>query len=191
MIRCRELKKTDWPNIERLFGERGACGGCWCMSWRVPHGGKAWREASGDPSRRAFAGLVKSGSAHGILAFDGDHPVAWCAFGKRTDFPRTETVKAYRRDDIGDVWSINCFYIDRSYRNRGLAVMLAEAAVKAIRKRRGKVIEAYPVPLTKGGDKLPAAWAYTGPEIVFKRLGFKLIQRVSYSRPLYRLNPVK
>jgi GNAT superfamily N-acetyltransferase len=191
MIKFRELRKTDWPNIELLFGERGACGGCWCMSWRAPHGGKAWREASGEPNRRAFAKLVTSGKAHGILAFDGAVPVAWCAFGKRTEFPRTETVKAYRRDDIDDVWSINCFFIAKGYRDKGLSEQLAEAAVRAIQKRKGRTIEAYPVPLTKDGNKLPAAWAYTGPEIIFKRLGFKLAQRISYSRPLYRLNLIK
>lgn len=186
-MKLRELRKTDWPNIEKLFGARGACGGCWCMSWRVPHGGKAWRAACGEPNRKAMAKLVASGQAHGILAFDGSEPVAWCAFGKRAEFPRTETVKAYHRDDIENVWSINCFFIAKGYRNLGLSEQLAEAAVRAIRKRKGKIVEAYPTPLTKDGNKLPAAWVYTGPEIIFKRLGFKLTQRFSYSRPLYRL----
>ena len=25
-----------WRDLETLFGEKGACGGCWCMAWRVP-----------------------------------------------------------------------------------------------------------------------------------------------------------
>ena len=25
-----------WPDLERLFGPRGACAGCWCMWWRLP-----------------------------------------------------------------------------------------------------------------------------------------------------------
>jgi hypothetical protein len=24
-----------WSEFEALFGERGACGGCWCMLWRL------------------------------------------------------------------------------------------------------------------------------------------------------------
>ena len=27
---------TRWSDLEELFGERGACGGCWCMFWRLP-----------------------------------------------------------------------------------------------------------------------------------------------------------
>jgi hypothetical protein len=29
------LKKKRWSDFEALFGERGACGGCWCMLWRL------------------------------------------------------------------------------------------------------------------------------------------------------------
>ena len=53
----RDLTPRDWPTIERLFGPRGACGGCWCMVWRVS-GGKAWLENKGEKNRRAFKRLV-------------------------------------------------------------------------------------------------------------------------------------
>ena len=187
MISVRELQSEDWPVIEELFGPRGACGGCWCMSWRVPHGGKMWHEAAGEPNRKSFRKLVTGGKAHGVLAFDGKTPVGWCAFGLRTEFPRTETVKAYRREDIEGVWSINCFYIHKEYRSSGVSGLLLDGAVKAIRKLKGKIIEGYPTPLTKDGKQLPAAFAYTGPEVIFKRAGFKQVQRLSASRPLYRL----
>lgn len=187
-ITVRELKSDDWPAIEELFGERGACGGCWCMFWRVPHGGKMWREAVGEPNHQAFRKLVRAGHANGILAFDGATPVGWCSFGRRIDFPRTETMKAYARPDIDQVWSINCFFVRREYRNSGLGEKMCAAAVKAINKRKGKIVESYPVPLTKDGKKLPAAFVYTGPEAIFKRLGFSLTQRLSHSRPLYRLS---
>jgi len=183
----RELKKTDWPNIEKLFGDRGACGGCWCMFWRREKGGKAWDAAKGQPNRRAFKELVVAGKAHGVLALDGDLPVGWCSFGKRTDFPRLERTKAYRRDDGRKVWSINCFYIAAGYRRQGLARKMAEIAVNAVRKRKGRLVEAYPVTLTKDGKRLPPAFAYTGPEIIFKELGFREIQRLAPTRPLYRL----
>jgi predicted GNAT family acetyltransferase len=186
-IKLRELAQTDWSVIEQLFGSRGACGGCWCMSWRREKGGKLWEESKGEPNRKEFKRLVESGEALGVLAFDGDVPVAWCAFGKRTVFPRTERMKAYSRTDIDLVWSVNCFFIGRGYRGIGLAEKLLEKAVAGIKRRKGKIIEGYPVPLTKAGDKLPAAFAYTGPEIIFKRQGFKLIQKLSASRPLYRL----
>ena len=186
-IKVRELKKTDWPHITALFGSNGACGGCWCMSWRITPHGKTWKEAQGEPNRKAFKKFVESGKALGILAFDGTKPVGWCAYGRRTEFPHLESAKAYRRDDIEQVWSINCFFILAKYRNQGVATALTEAAIKAIVKRKGKIIETYPAPLTKDGNKLPATFVWTGPEEMFRRLGFKEVQRLSYSRPLYRL----
>ena len=59
----RPLTRDDWPVIEALFGANGACGGCWCMWWRVPMGGKAWDAAKGSPNREAFRSLVQSGRA--------------------------------------------------------------------------------------------------------------------------------
>jgi hypothetical protein len=29
------VKNKRWADFETLFGERGACGGCWCMLWRL------------------------------------------------------------------------------------------------------------------------------------------------------------
>ncbi len=186
-MNIRELRPDDWPDLAALFGAKGACGGCWCMFWRIPHGGRMWQAAKGEPNRKAMMRLVKQGEARGMLAFDGDRCVGWCSFGRRVEFPRTETMKAYRREDTENVWSINCFFIHPEYRHQGMGYQLAEAAVKAIRKRKGKIVEAYPVPLTKDGAKLPAAFVYTGPEALFRKLGFREVQRFSYSRPLYRL----
>jgi hypothetical protein len=53
-VEVRELASSDWPVIEGLFGSKGACGGCWCMWWRVPQGGQWWEAAKGEPNRRAF-----------------------------------------------------------------------------------------------------------------------------------------
>jgi len=188
----KEIGSKDWPLIVELFGSRGACGGCWCMHWRREKGGQAWEQAKGEPNRRAFRKLVESGQAHGIIALRQGQPVGWCSFGRRSEFPRLERTKAYRRPGQdaarpSDTWAINCLFLDKDVRGRGLSMRLVDAAVKAIRKHRGRIIEAYPVTLTKNGKKLPAAFAFTGPEIIYQRLGFKEVQRLAASRPLYCL----
>src|SRR5262249_49234892 len=39
----KEYAPSLWPALEELFGENGACGGCWCMVWRVQKG-ERWDE---------------------------------------------------------------------------------------------------------------------------------------------------
>ncbi len=180
----KEVTSELWGDFEKLFGENGACGGCWCQSWRIPQGGILWEATKGARAKRTMKYLFKNNMVTGLLAYDGDKPVGWCSYGPRTDFPRTERMKAYRRDDIANVWSLNCFFIDKKYRRTGLAREILGAALKFMKKRKVKIVEAYPVPLTKDGKQLPAAFAYTGPLKIFEEAGFEIIQRLSYSRPL-------
>ncbi|MBN2493196.1 MAG: GNAT family N-acetyltransferase [Deltaproteobacteria bacterium] len=187
-IRYEELNPRLWPAIVTLFGENGACGGCWCQWWRVERGGRLWEQTKGEPARRRMNRLVTSGRALGILAFDGQTPVGWCSFGSRRDFPRLETVKAYRRDDIADVWCVNCFFIARGHRGRGIARGLLRAALKAMRRRRVKTVEAYPVTASRDGKRLAPAFAWTGPLGIFEELGFREIQRLAPTKPLVRLD---
>ncbi len=181
-----ELEPNRWRDLTQLLGPNGAQDGCWCMWWRRPHGGKLWEAKKGRPNRDAMRRLVQNRKASGILAYQGDTPVGWCAFGPRLDFPRLETVKAFRRDDIDDVWSVNCFYIARGYRGQGVARGLLAAALKAMRRRGARTIEAYPVTTTGKGDRVQPAFAYTGPLSIFEQAGFQEIQRLAPTRPLLR-----
>ena len=185
-MQFKELRPELWDSVERLFGLNGACGGCWCMWWRV-ESRKVWSEIRGAGAKEALKNLIQSGKAHGILAFAEDEPVGWCAFGPRQDFPVLETVNAYKHDDIANVWSIVCFFIHRKWRRKGLSRGLLKASVEAIRKRNIKTVEAYPVTTTKDGRKISATFAYTGPLKIFEELGFKIVQSTSPLKPVVRL----
>jgi len=123
----------------------------------------------------------------GLLAYHNDRAIGWCSFGPRIVFLRTETMKAYRHDNIDRVWSINCFFIDKNYRRQGLSQQMLRNALIFLKKRKVGTVEAYPVPLTKEGKQLPAAFAYTGPLKIFQQTGFEIVQRLSYSRPLVQI----
>lgn len=184
-VAVRNLRPTDWPVIETLFGEKGACGGCWCMSWRVPHGGKLWEKNKGTPNRRAFKKLVESGKVYGCLAFSGAEPVGWCCIGPRGDFPRLATVKALQMPWKEDTWSVTCFYIRTAWRNRRVATALLRAAVKLARDNGAAELEGYPVrPYGKGS--IPAAFAWTGVPRLFEEQKFVTITPPGHSRDIYR-----
>ncbi len=181
-----ELHLGLWPDVERLFGLKGACAGCWCMWWRIENS-KKWNETKGTRAKEGLRNLVQSGKAHGVLAFVGNEAVGWCAFGPRWDFPRLETVRAYRRDDVDDVWSVVCFFVHRRWRGRGLSRGLLNAAVDAMRKRGVKTVEAYPATTTKDGRRANPSMTYTGPLKIFEELGFRTVQATDPLKPLVRL----
>ena len=179
------LTPDRWKDFETLFGERGACGGCWCMWPRVPQGGKSWHEAKGAKNRERFRRLVKAGKVHGVLAFDGEEPVGWCSFGPRSTFPRLERVRALQRQSSDTTWSIVCFYIPSRWRSRGVATKLLEAATKEAFALGATEIEGYPVIPAKAPEKVPAAFAWTGVPALFQGAGYQELNRPGVSQPIY------
>jgi len=73
-----------WPALQELFGKNGACGGGWCMYWRI---GAAYRKRPRDQNRRDFRALVPHGPPPGLIAFDKDVPVGWCQLTPRMALP--------------------------------------------------------------------------------------------------------
>ena len=75
------LTPQRWSDFETLFGERGACGGCWCMLWRLTR--KEFERQKGEANRRAMQAIVESGEKPGLLAYSGKQAVAWCSVAPR------------------------------------------------------------------------------------------------------------
>lgn len=171
-LTVRPLTAKDWPHISALFGDKGACGGCWCMYWRVQRGGRTWDEMRGSNARDHFRALIESGKVHGLLAFEAGIPIGWVCVGPYDDFPRLETVRALKRERPAGTWSITCFYIPPRYRNSGIATRLLVAARDLAKKHNAKVVEGYPV-IVHPGKQLPGAFAWTGVPRMFAKAGFR------------------
>ncbi len=184
-IEIRELRAEEWPAFEKLFGDRGACGGCWCMAWRRP--GRDWEKHRGAENKRAMKALVTDGMADGVLAFAGGEPVGWCSIGPRADFPALESKRSLATQWNERTWSITCFFVDRGRRGKGVAQKLLEGAVKLARSRGAHTIEGYPAASSDGfhGGKLPSAFAWTGLPQMFKRAGFKRLAKTPGKRPVF------
>lgn len=185
-LATRPLEPGDWPLVERLFGTNGACGGCWCMWWRVPMGGRTWDAAKGAPNRAALRALVESGTASGVLALDGDEPVGWCAVGPRAQFPRIDRSRALARDWGERTWSLNCLYVPARWRGCGVATALVAAAVALAKARGAAEIEAYPQAV-RPGERQAGAFVWTGVPSLFEAHGFEGQNPPDRGRGLYLL----
>ena len=176
------VTKKRWSDFETLFGEKGACGGCWCMLWRLTR--KAFDQQKGEANRQAMKTIVQSGEIPGLLAYSEKQPVAWCSVAPRESFPALERSRVLKKIDDQPVWSISCFFIQKAFRKQGLSVRILEAAVDYVKRQGGKIVEGYPVEPKKG--KTADVFAWTGLASFFKRAGFVECARRSETRPIVR-----
>lgn len=172
-VRTVDVTSKSWPYIERLFGSNGACGGCWCMSWRVEKG-ERWEEIKGEEARKRFKALIGKQKTFGVLALDGDEPVGWCALDRRTSFAKLNRAPSLACEDADQVWSLPCFFVKPSYRKQGIARLLLSHALDLAKRLGASIVEGYPVKDTKDGKPLPAAFAWTGTRSLFEAAGFNV-----------------
>lgn len=178
------LTPDRWPDLERLFGERGACGGCWCMWWRLT--GPEYAAQRGHANKQSFQALVESDAEPGILAYAEGEPVGWCAVAPRDAYKRLreERIRIFKKVDEWPVWSITCFFVARPFRRKGITVELLTAAVAFARERGATIVEGYPVEPKE--SRIPDASAYTGTATAFRQAGFVEVLRRSETRPIMR-----
>jgi GNAT superfamily N-acetyltransferase len=164
------LTPDKWKDIAELFGERGACGGCWCMTWRLSS--KEFEVNKGDGNKKLFKGIVSEGKTPGIIAYHNDSPVGWCAFAPREDYTRLENSRVLKKIDDLPVLSVTCFFIRKDFRRTGLSIMLLEEVIKYANNKNFDFVEGYPV--SPYSDKMPAPFAWTGLPSSFIKAGFKV-----------------
>jgi GNAT superfamily N-acetyltransferase len=181
-LRVHPLTPDRFADLERLFGPRGACAGCWCMWWRLPRA--EWQAGKGEGNRRGLEAYVRAGSIAGLLAYDGEVPCGWVAVEPRAAYPRLARSRSLAPVDERPVWSITCFFVARSHRGRGVTRALVEAAAAHARAHGAPALEAYPV---DSRARLGDAFLYTGAASTFRALGFEEVARRSPTRPLVRL----
>ena len=186
----KELSIQTWPDFEKLFLKQGVVGDgwwCWCMhhqrSQSVPLIEEPrTRDEWAVRNRREKRGLVEKGCAHGILVYADGEPAGWCQYGSREELPRVDSSPRYRRlalENRGErMWRITCFVVDQKYRRRGVAGAGLRAALEAIRKKGGGLVEAYPVSKTDQGSN----YIYSGTVRMFEKAGFKTIAPLATGR---------
>ena len=59
-LKFHPVTKKRWADFETLFGAKGACGGCWCMLWRLTR--KEFEQQKGEANRRAMKAIIESGA---------------------------------------------------------------------------------------------------------------------------------
>jgi GNAT superfamily N-acetyltransferase len=174
--------KERWNDLVTLFGERGACGGCWCMFWRVPR--KQFEAEKGDGNKRALKRIVAKQRAPGILAYCGDEVIGWCAVAPRSEYVALERSRILKPVDDQPVWSVSCLFVKKEYRRKGVSGKLLKAAVDFAMKSGAKIVEGYP---TEANQTMADPFLWHGVSSAFTSAGFHEVARRSPTRPIMRV----
>lgn len=184
----KELSAKTWPDFLKLFSQGSGWDFCACMHFHRPRSlpKSEWlptRAQRAVRNRRQKRELVQRGCAHGILVYANGEPVGWCQFGSREELPRIDNGKKYRRLHLpqpATLWRITCFAVLKPYRRLGVASIALQAAVAAIQRRGGGLVEAYPIdwclPRTFGNESTH------GTMSMFKKAGFQPVAKLGATR---------
>lgn len=178
------LTPERWDDFAALFGERGACGGCWCMNWRLP--AHEFNAGKGEGNRKAMERLVIAGAEPGIIAYHRDRPIGWCAVAPREVYVRLASARSLKPIDGLPVWSITCLFVDKAYRGQGVSTALIEAACEFAKRRGATMVEGYPYDYRGIAKPQPAPFVWTGLVQAFARAGFVEVARPSKRRVIVR-----
>ena len=179
----KPLTRDQWDDFVFLFGERGACGGCWCMLWRLTR--KQFDLQKGEGNKLAMKTIVDSGEVPGILAYHGNEAIGWCAIAPRKSYSALSRSRILKPVDGRTCWSVACLFIEKSYRKKGVSTALLRAASEYAKSQGAELVEGYPVEPRSDKD-IPPAFAWTGIPAAFIHAGFKEVLRRSPTRPIMR-----
>lgn len=141
--RTRELSTATWPDFERLFSQGNGWDYCWCTAAQrspdLPAEKSRTRAQAATRNRPYKKELVDQGHAHGILVYDAKEPIGWCQYGPAAELP------GMADNDPPAAWRITCFVVAKSHRRRGAAGLALHAALDAIGRHGGGLVDAYPI----------------------------------------------
>ena len=189
-LTIRPLTPARWPDLETIFNAKGCsvARGCWCMFYRrsgrrpPPPRGRTAAEAN----RLDLKTLVDAGEFTGLIAYSGRTPVGWLSLGPREAYARLRRSPVMKPVDDQAVWSVICFVVPAQFRNQGVARALLDGAIAFARRRRIKLLEAYPVD-KRGRANDDSMWF--GAKSMFDAAGFEEVARRKPARAVVRIHP--
>ena len=182
-LTVKPLTIQTWQEFETLFGEKGACAGCWCMFWHLKR--SDFDAKKGSETHQMMFDRVAKGEVPGLLAFLGEQAIGWVAVEPRSAYLALERSRSLAAVDDLPVWSIPCFFVDKKYRKQGLTTWLIKQAAKYAFEHGAPAVEAYPV--IYEGARTSDTFYFTGKKSAFQRAGFTEVASPSKTKSIMRL----
>jgi len=163
------VNRSNWPDLEKLFENRGGPHNCWCMVWRNMNEGTD--RANKTDKKESLKAYVYNEFPVGLLCYENSQPIAWCSIAPR------ESYRELSGDNLlTNVWSLVCFFVKKEYRQRGITEELIKQAIMYAKRNGAKYVEAYPV------DPESPSYRFMGFKPVFDKLGFDIKHKAGQRR---------
>jgi len=180
----KEFTRETWSDFDALFGKhKGVSGGCWCTFNLTTS--SQFNKMTRDERYEMQHQLTEDDKSCGLMIYDAGVPIGWCQYGPAENFIRFERTRAYQAlevpTELKPQWRISCIFIDKHRRREGLSQLPLKAALEAIEKKGGGIVEAFPFDIP--GAKRPS---YTGSVKMFTIEGFEEVARLGKITVLMR-----
>jgi ribosomal protein S18 acetylase RimI-like enzyme len=129
--------------------------------------------------------LVDAGNSPGLIGYRGRVPVGWVSLGPREEYAKLRRSPVMKAIDDERTWSIVCFVVPSEHRGQGVARALLNGAIAYARKKKVRMLEAYPVD-KPGRAKDDSMWF--GAKSMYDDAGFAEVARRKPQRPIVRLH---
>lgn len=166
-------------DLARFSEAHGKFRYCSCMRWRMTS--TEFKRSTKETRIAALDDMVCTSTPVGVLAYLDGEPIGWCSVAPRETLAGLERYRALPRIDEKDVWSVVCFFVDRSARRQGVTLGLLRAAVKYACSQGATLIEGYPV------DPGARIYTYMGSISTFQEAGFENVTPRDQQRTIMRL----
>lgn len=177
-LTIKPLDASTWPDFAALVERHsGMFSGCWC-TWFHQHPDPPERKVLGN--REFKKRLVEAGRTHAALVFDGDEAVAWAQFGAVAELPNIHHRRQWEAEtERQPDYRITCLFVDKRYRQKGLAAAAVRGALSLIAQQGGGLVEAYPHDLSekkRAGKKVSSSFLYNATRTMYEREGFTYLR---------------
>ena len=176
-----------WPDVESLFGPKGAYAGCWCMFWRLNRAD--FKNLKGAGTKAILKTMTENNDVAGVLAYVEGKPAGWCSVSPRHEYAALENSRILKRVNDIPVWSIVCFFVAKPFRHQGIMAELLKGAVKYAEQQGATVIEGYPIDMQGeklAGQTLNSYSGYMGVASAFREAGFVEVAKASETQLIMR-----
>ncbi len=179
---------VPFADLQAVLNTRGPGARCQCQRYRLAPG----ESFAGTPVEVRVERLrdqTCGSPTSGLLAYDGELPVGWCAVAPRASYDGL--VRVFRvpwegrdedRSDPG-VWAVTCVFVRAGHRRDGVGRALVAATVPHARAAGARALEGYPITRTD----VISEELHVGTVAMFEDAGFAVVARPGARRAVVRI----